>query len=119
MKELSADILLNVVHAARCISVTRITASRLRLREEILPRYSTLTRPHLQCCLQLRGPQHRKDVELLERVQRRAMKLLRELEHLTYKSKKFDFITYGVRPQRWDPKASLPDALLLLSPLRG
>ena len=32
-------------------------------------------------------PQYRKDVELLERVQRRATKMIRELEHLSYEER--------------------------------
>lgn len=39
--------------------------------EAILPLHSALTKPHLEYCIHLQGPQY-KDTELLEMVQRRA-----------------------------------------------
>ena len=41
----------------------------------------------LECCIQVWGPQQRKDVELLGIVQRKAVKILRGLEHLSYEDR--------------------------------
>lgn len=45
----------------------------------IIPLYLAFKRPHLKFCVYIWGPQHRRDVELLERVQRRTMKTTKEL----------------------------------------
>ena len=54
-----------------------------REREVILPLYSVLVKLHLKYCIQIWGTQH-KNMELVEQVQRRATKMIRELEHLPY-----------------------------------
>jgi len=45
-----------------------------RAKEEIVPLYSALVKPHLEYSIQACGPQGRKQVELLEWVQRRPQR---------------------------------------------
>ena len=49
--------------------------------------YSALVRLHLECCISFRGPWYKKDLDLLERVQHRATKMIKGAEHLSHKER--------------------------------
>lgn len=51
-----------------------------RVRKLIVSLCSVLVRSHLEYCVQVWGPQHWRDAEMLECVQRRTTQVIRGLE---------------------------------------
>ena len=53
----------------------------------IIPLYKAIVRPHLEYCIQTWRPYRKKDIDTLERIQRRATEMIPELRDLSYEER--------------------------------
>ena len=53
-------------------------------KELIIPLHKTIVRPHLEYCMQAWRPYRKKDIDMLERVQRTATKTIQKLRNISY-----------------------------------
>ena len=71
----------NQVFGMICRSIT------CKEKSLIVPLYKAIFRPHLKYCIQAYNPYIRKYIDMLEKIQRRATKLIPELRDLRYEER--------------------------------
>ena len=53
-------------------------------KELIIPLYKTIVTPHLEYCIQAWRPHRKKDIDMLERLQRRITNMIQKLKDISY-----------------------------------
>lgn len=59
-----------------------------------------LGRPHLKCCVQFWGLQYERDLDMLEKVQQSATKMMKDLERLSCEETLRELVLFSLEKRR-------------------
>ena len=78
-----------IIAASKCNQVLGTIRRNITYKEKslIVPLYKAIVRPHLEYFIQAWSPYLRKDIYILEKIQRRATKLIPGLRDLRYEER--------------------------------
>ena len=88
-----------VKKANRVLGMIRRTIE-YKNKDNIIPLYTSLVRPHLEYCVQAWAPHLKKDIDKLENVQKRALNVIPNLRHLSYEDKLRHLDLFSLRKRR-------------------
>ena len=71
-----------------------------RSRGPSLPLCSGLVRPHLEYCIQMWNPQYTRDINMLECIHRRAIKMIHGMEHLSCEDRLRELGLFSMKKRR-------------------
>ena len=71
-----------------------------KVKAIILPLYTSLVRPRFKYCVQAWSPYYRKDIDKLEKVQRRAVRMITDLRGTSYREKLLELGLFSLEKRR-------------------